>query len=181
MRPPLLPRCSRTTMVRFENGFSIRPRGRDHGPETLHDDRLADIGLGDDQRVDVEVVVVLGIGDRRFQRLLDVEAMRLREKVRSASAARPSCRGSWRNQVQLLRADADAGNGTRLVVASRRSVPWACPWLLPLCLLVRAVTVIGPRRSEFTELVADHVFIDGDRNVLLCRCRRRRSGRRTAA
>jgi hypothetical protein len=31
--------------------------------EALHDDRLADIGFGDDQRIDIEVVIVLGVGD----------------------------------------------------------------------------------------------------------------------
>jgi hypothetical protein len=34
--------------------------------------RFLPTGLGDDQRVDVEVVIVLGVGDRRLERLLDV-------------------------------------------------------------------------------------------------------------
>eukprot|EP01023_Acetabularia_acetabulum_P049519 TRINITY_DN52912_c0_g1_i1.p3 TRINITY_DN52912_c0_g1~~TRINITY_DN52912_c0_g1_i1.p3 ORF type:complete len:111 (-),score=10.57 TRINITY_DN52912_c0_g1_i1:2-334(-) len=33
---------------------------------------FSDPGLGDDQFIDVEVVVVLGIGDRRLQAFLDV-------------------------------------------------------------------------------------------------------------
>ena len=37
----------------------------------LHHQVLADIGLGDDQLVDVEIMIVLGVGDRRFERLLD--------------------------------------------------------------------------------------------------------------
>src|SRR5690554_2616057 len=41
------------------------------------------------------------------------------------------------------------------------------PILLPLGLLVRSVTVIGTGRCELAELVADHVFSDVDRNVLL--------------
>ena len=41
--------------------------------EALHDERLADIGLGDDEVVDVELVVVLGIRNRAFQGLLDLD------------------------------------------------------------------------------------------------------------
>ena len=54
--------------------------------KALDHQRLADMGLGDDQIVDVEVVIVLGVGDRRFQTLAHVAAMRLRENSRSASA-----------------------------------------------------------------------------------------------
>jgi hypothetical protein len=54
--------------------------------------------LGDDQIVDVEVVVVLGVGDRRFQALLDVDRDPLARELQSASAARPSCRGSAARQ-----------------------------------------------------------------------------------
>ncbi len=42
------------------------------GRETLHHQVLAHEGLGHDQVVDVEVVVVLGVGDGRVQRLADV-------------------------------------------------------------------------------------------------------------
>src|SRR5258708_6981473 len=40
--------------------------------EALHDHVLADPGLGDDQIVDVELMIVLGVGDRGFERLLDL-------------------------------------------------------------------------------------------------------------
>src|SRR3984885_2998518 len=33
---------------------------------------LADMGLGDDEIVDVEIVIVLGVSDRRFQALADI-------------------------------------------------------------------------------------------------------------
>jgi hypothetical protein len=72
---------SRTTMVRCENGFSIgeaRPRPR--AWKRFITMVLADIGLGDDQLVDIEIVVVLSVRDGRFKRsFLTVEAMRLRE------------------------------------------------------------------------------------------------------
>src|SRR5690606_28783918 len=47
-----------------------------------------------------------------------------------------------------------------------RSV-FGLPILLPLGLLVGGVTVIGTGRRELAKLVADHVFSDADRNVLL--------------
>src|SRR5690554_2281822 len=47
-----------------------------------------------------------------------------------------------------------------------RSV-FGLPILLPLGLLVGSVTVIGTGRCKLAELVADHVFSDVDRNVLL--------------
>jgi hypothetical protein len=40
----------------------------------LHDEVLAHPGLGDDQLVDVQVVVVLGVGDRGLKAFLDVVA-----------------------------------------------------------------------------------------------------------
>src|SRR5262245_56305264 len=40
--------------------------------EALEHQRLADMRLGDDEIVDVEIVIVLGIGDRRFQALAHV-------------------------------------------------------------------------------------------------------------
>jgi hypothetical protein len=74
-------------IVSWLNGFSIRPnRPAGARPAALHHQVLADVGLGDDELVDVEAVVVLGVGDRRLQRLLDVVADRFFEKVRSASA-----------------------------------------------------------------------------------------------
>src|SRR4029077_21050676 len=40
--------------------------------KALDHDRLADMRLGDDEIVDVEIVIVLGVGDRRFQALANV-------------------------------------------------------------------------------------------------------------
>ena len=62
----------RTTIVRFENVCSRRADvAAATGHEALHDQAVADIGLGDDQRVGVEAVIVLGIGDGALERLLD--------------------------------------------------------------------------------------------------------------
>ena len=45
------------------------------GRETLHHEALADRSFLDDQRVDVEIVVVLGVGDRGCQALADVDSL----------------------------------------------------------------------------------------------------------
>src|SRR3984893_14099395 len=73
--------------------------------ETLHHDAVADMRLGDDQIVDIEVVVVLGVGDRRFQALLDVDRdplareLQIGERGRSLPAA-----DQLRDKIELLRA-----------------------------------------------------------------------------
>src|SRR3984957_15598482 len=46
----------------------------------FQNDRLADMGLGDDEIVDIEIVIVLGVGDRRFQALADVPGDALARK-----------------------------------------------------------------------------------------------------
>ncbi len=55
-----------------------RPRAR--ARETFHDERLADEGFGDDEIVDIEAMIVFGIGNRALQRLLDVEGDALARK-----------------------------------------------------------------------------------------------------
>src|SRR3978361_1346384 len=41
--------------------------------KSFHHDAVADMSLGDDQLVDVEVVIVFGVGDRRLQAFLDID------------------------------------------------------------------------------------------------------------
>src|SRR6266478_3642192 len=73
--------------------------------ETLHHDAIADMRLGDDQIVDIEIVVVLGVGDRGFQTLLDVDRdplareLQIGERGRSFPAA-----NQLRDKIELLRA-----------------------------------------------------------------------------
>ena len=75
--------------------------------EALHDQRLADKGLGDDEIVDIEIVVVLGVGDRALQGLLDIAGdplareLEVGERLLDLLAA-----DQLRQEVQLLRADA---------------------------------------------------------------------------
>ena len=75
--------------------------------------------IGYDQRIDIEVVIVLGVRNCRFQRLLhgagDALAREFQVVQRSRHLLAANHGG---NQVQLLRADADrTQDGTRLVVS----------------------------------------------------------------
>ena len=117
---------SRTTIVRLEKGFSMRPaRPRARGREALHHQRLADIGLGDDEIVDVELVIVLGVGDRALERLLHVARDALageladRRAPSSTFLPRISCatRLSFCGETRSMRATAFAS-----LSASRRGL-----------------------------------------------------------
>ena len=90
----------RTTIVRCENGFSIRAaRPRPRAMKRFMTSAVADIGFGDDQRVGVEAVIVLGIGDGALERLLDRTGDALAREGRARPGpCRPSCRGSARRR-----------------------------------------------------------------------------------
>ena len=142
-----------------------RPDRPGHGRarvEPLHHQRLADERLGDDEVVDVEVVVVLGIGDGALERLLDARPSRsrLRENSRSASAVdtflpriRPATRLSFCGDTRSMRATALASLSFKRAGGGRLA-----HGLLPLGLLVGRVPVEGTGRGELAELVADHLF-----------------------
>ena len=62
--------------------------------------------LGDDQIVDVELMVVLGIGDRRFQALAHVARDALAREFQIGQRARDLLAADQlRHQIELLRAD----------------------------------------------------------------------------
>src|SRR3984957_9658713 len=92
--------------------------------ETLHHDAIADMRLGDDQIVDIEIMVVLGIGDRRFQALLDVDRDPLARKLQIGECRRSlPAADQLRDQIKLLRAHPQhAGDGLGLVI---REAPFA--------------------------------------------------------
>src|SRR5690606_3610554 len=87
--------------------------------EALHDDRLADIGLGDDECIDIEVMIVLGIGNSRLQRLLDGAGNALAREFEIVQRRLHLLAADERgNQVQLLRADPyRTRDGTSLVIS----------------------------------------------------------------
>ncbi len=109
-------------MVRCENGLVIaptRPRARDLVP--LDHQRLADMRLGNDEIVDVEVVIVLRIGDRRFQTLAHVAGDAFARKFEIGERGRHLLAADeLRQQIQLLRTDPQhAGDRLGLVVGER--------------------------------------------------------------
>src|SRR5690606_158049 len=94
--------------------------------------------------------------------------MRLRENSRSFSAAATflprimaATRFSFCGLTRIVRRTARAS-----LSASLRGA-LALPMLLPLRLLVRAMAVVGTGRRELTELVANHLLGNRDRDVLL--------------
>src|SRR5262249_61102326 len=75
------------------------------GMETLDHQRLADMRLGHDEIVDIEVVIVLGIGDRRLQALAHLAGDAL---VRKLEIGKRACdllaADELRDEIELLRA-----------------------------------------------------------------------------
>src|SRR5580704_5658449 len=82
------------------------------GAEALHHHVLADPRLGDDQIVDVEIVVVLGIGDRRFERLPDLGRDPLSREFEVGERGRDLLAADELGEkIELLRADAQHADG----------------------------------------------------------------------
>ena len=100
------------------NGLTIRlerPRAR---RPALHRKALAHRSLGDDERVDVEVVIVFGIGDRAGEHLAGIARHRLlREGEDVHRLFGLAAADQRRDEIQLLRRTTDRGaDGERLVV-----------------------------------------------------------------
>jgi len=91
------------------------------GPPALHYHGLADRRLGDIQAVDIEIVVVLGIGDGRFENLLYLAGNpALRELKFGQSRFAVLAANDAGDQVELLRADSHLlGIGHGFVVGNR--------------------------------------------------------------
>ena len=67
--------------------------------------KVADMRLRDHELVDIEIVVVLGIGDRRLQALLDVDRDPLARELQVGKRGRRlAAADHLRDQVELLRA-----------------------------------------------------------------------------
>src|SRR5690606_12118844 len=137
--------------------------------ETLHDERIAHIGFGNDEGVGVQAMVVFGIGDGALEHLLHLAGDALVAEFEiGQSPLDLLATDQLRDEVQLLRADAQhAQHSLSLVILESALSLWLAHLLLPLGLLVGRVTVVGTGRRELTELVADHVFGDRHRNMLL--------------
>src|SRR5579863_7834502 len=115
---------------RFENPARTATAAR---CKTLHHDAVADMRLGDNQIVDIEIVIVLGIGDRRFQALLDVDRdplarkLQIGERSRSLPAADQLC-----DEIELLRAHPQhSGDRLGLVIGEAPFALWFAHRLSP--------------------------------------------------
>src|SRR5919199_1776623 len=161
---------SRTTMVRFANGFMMRaPRPRARAWKRFKTSALPTCASLTTRSSTSRLWLFSALEMALSRHLRTSRAMRLRENSRSASAVatflpRMSCatKLSFCGLTRSMRATALAS-----LSGSARGVA-ALPILLgPLRLPVRRVTMEGARRRELSELVADHLLGHVDRDVLL--------------
>src|SRR5919199_642941 len=161
---------SRTTMVRFANGFMMRaPRPRARAWKRFRTSALPTCASLTMRSSTSRLWLFSALAMALSRHLRTSRAMRLRENSRSASAVatflpRISCarRFSFCGLTRSMRATALASFS-----GSARGVA-ALPILLgPLRLFVRGVAVEGARRRELAELVAHHLLGHVDRDVLL--------------
>src|SRR5581483_2633006 len=164
--------------------------------ETLDHERLADVRLGYDKIVDIEVMIVLGVGDRRFETLAHVlcdplaRELEVGERARNLLAA-----DQLRDKVELLRRNPQHfAHSLGLVLAEVTFAlafahdvalyPLTCRWgrrssrcscrcprsrrrADALRFAVGRMAVKHPGRRELAELVTDHFLRHQHRYVLL--------------
>src|SRR3954467_4075811 len=95
-------------------------------------------------------------------------AMRLLEKVSSARAFSTFLpRISWATRLSFCPLVRSMRSTALASVSLSARLVFGLPMLLPLGFLVRRVPVIGAGRCELAELVADHLFRDDDRDMLV--------------
>src|ERR1700728_618344 len=86
----------------------------------LDDQRLADMRLDDDEIVDVEIVIILGVGDRRFQALAHVTRDALAREFEIGERGRHLLAADkLRQKIELLRTHAQHA-GHRLGLGIRK-------------------------------------------------------------
>ena len=130
---------------------------------------LADVGLGHHQLVDVEAVVVLGVGDRRHHALADVLGDALaRELEVGQRRVDLLAADHLRHEIELLRRHAQVLRHRLGVAVGEFALALGLAHLTSLHrFLVAAVAVERAGRRELAELVADHVLGHVHRHVLL--------------
>jgi hypothetical protein len=105
--------------------------------ETFDHQRLADVSLRDNELIDIEIVIVFGIGDCRFQALANIarhalaREFQVRQRNRHLFAA-----NELRQKIELLRAHAQhARDSLRLVLGkgafARPFTHPAAPYVAP--------------------------------------------------
>src|SRR4029079_10705675 len=103
------------------------------GREALHRDRLADARVGDDQRIDVEVMVVLGIGHGRSEDLANVVGHSLGREFQDVERLLdPLAPDHLRDEVELARRPTDGvANRERFLLADLAGSCWLAHQRLP--------------------------------------------------
>src|SRR6202043_1585930 len=150
--------------------------------ETLHDDAVADMRFRDDQIVDIEIMIVLGVGNRRFQALLDVDRDPLARKLQVGERSRSlPAADQLRHQIELLRAHPQhPGDRLGLVIGEAPFALWFAHRLIlkPSWLSCRP-NGRGRSASAKTRRTCDRPFPRSPRPARASgRCRRRTPGRR---
>src|SRR6202011_5926163 len=125
---------------------------------------------------DLEVMIVLGIGDRGLQTLLDVDSDSLARELQvgERGGSLPAA-DQLRDKIELLRAHPQhAGDRLGLVIREAPFAVWFAhnlvlkPNALSLLgFLVARMAVEGPGRRKLAELVTDHFLVDRNRHMLL--------------
>src|SRR5207244_12407533 len=94
--------------------------------EPLHGDRLAHARLGYDESVDVEIVVVLGVGDRRREHLAHVLGHRFGREFQNAERLLDlAAADQRRDEVELARRAADGvADRERFLLADFAGCSW---------------------------------------------------------
>src|SRR6201988_2285742 len=143
------------------------------------------MGLGNDEIVDIEVMVIFGVGDRRLQALLDVDRdplareLQVGERGRSLAAA-----DQLRDKIELLRGNPQhPGDCLGLVIGEAPFALWFAHRLIlkPSWLSCRP-NGRGRSASARTRRTCDRPFPRSPKPARASgRCRRRTPGRRTAA
>src|SRR5271166_6920645 len=89
--------------------------------KTLEHKRLADVRLRDDELVNIEIVIILGVGDRRFQAFAHVAGNALTRELKIGEGGRHLLAANeLREQIELLRAyPQHAGDRFRLIIGQR--------------------------------------------------------------
>src|ERR1700724_415205 len=144
------PDNDRQTRERLTNAPGASPRAR---AEALQDHRVADIGRGDDEIVDIEIVVILGVGDRALEGLPDIEGAPLAGKLEiGESLLNLLASDQLRQKVQLLRANPQHPGdrlGFTVLQRARRFLRGHDQSLsASFGFLVTGVTVEGPGRRK---------------------------------
>ena len=150
------------------NGLTMRlARPRARGVNRFIESDLPTDSLGDDQAVDVEIVVVLGIGDRRGEHLADVLRHRLGREAQDVQRLfRLLVADQGGDEVELLGRTADLRADRQRLVLGDAAGSFCLPmtYLLPFLSDGVAGEVAG--RRELAELHAHHVLVDRHRHEL---------------